>query len=104
MIIFVLNQKITGYMPNENLTEERKEEILTTNPYAIWVDEEINYPDSTKQYEMYYRDGVIVYEEVEPIEPPHEPTNAEIYENQMIIMSALADLYETSIEGGMINE
>ena len=74
MIIFVNNKKIFGYFPSAELTEERKQEILTENPYAVWVDEELNYPDETKQYEMYYIDGAIEYREVVQLEPEPEPT------------------------------
>lgn len=73
MILYIdENKKVYAWISNENL-HGRKDEILSTNPHAVWVYEEINYPDETKQYEMYYRDGEIVYVEVvEPIEP--EPT------------------------------
>lgn len=70
MLIFVMNEEIFAYYPSADLTEERKQEILTENPYAVWVDEEINYPDATKQYKMYYIDGVIEYREVEPTPEP----------------------------------
>ena len=71
MIIFVDNEKIFAYYPSADLTEERKQEILTENPYAVWVDEELNYPDETKRYEMYYIDGAIEYREV--VTPELEP-------------------------------
>ena len=76
MIIFVMNGDIIGYIPSADLTEERKQEILTENPYAVWVDEELNYPDETKQYEMYYIDGAIEYREIKQPEP--EPSLKEL--------------------------
>jgi hypothetical protein len=76
MIIFVLNTKITGYFPSADLTDERKQEILSENPYAVWVDEELNYPDDTKQYEMHYIDGSIEYREI--YQPKTEPTAEEM--------------------------
>ena len=75
MIIFVDNEKIIGYFPSAELTDERKQEILNKNPYAVWVDEEINYPDETKQYEMYYIDGVIEYRVIEPTPEPENETD-----------------------------
>lgn len=76
MIVFVENEKIFAYYPSADLTEERKQEILTENPYAVWVDEELNYPDDTKQYEMYYIDGSIEYREID--QPKTEPTAEEM--------------------------
>lgn len=75
MLIFVMNEKIFAYYPSADLTEERKQEILTENQYAVWVDEEINYPDATKQYEMYYIDGAIEYREIEPTPEPENVTD-----------------------------
>ena len=75
MMIFVFNNEIVGYIPSNNLTEERKAEILAENPHAVWTDEEFNYPDPTKQYKTYYIDGTIVYEEYEESEPT--PTQEE---------------------------
>lgn len=75
MIIFVMNEKIFAYYPSADLTNERKQEILAENPYAVWVDEEINYPDKTKQYEMYYINGVIEYREIEPTPEPENVTD-----------------------------
>ena len=76
MIIFVKNEKIFAYYPSAELTEERKQEIFAENPYAVWVDEELNYPDETKQYEMYYINGAIEYREIK--QPEHEPTTDEV--------------------------
>jgi prepilin-type N-terminal cleavage/methylation domain-containing protein len=39
-------------------------------------------------------------EETEEFANGHQPTNAEIYENQLIIMEALADLYAGGVENG----
>ena len=86
MIIFVMNEKIFGYIPSAELTEERKQEILTENPYAVWVDEEINYPDATKQYEMYYIDGAIGYQEI--VEETAEPTDEEILQAEILLNQA----------------
>lgn len=82
MIIFCIKDKIVGYIPNNDLTEERKEEILTTNPNAIWIENEnINPPDTTKQYAMYYIDGAIEY--VEIAEKVVEPTQLDRIEEQV---------------------
>lgn len=68
MIIFVENERIFAYYPDADLTEERKAEILSENEYAIFVHEEINYPDETKAYSMFYRNGVIEYREINKAE------------------------------------
>ena len=78
MMIFVSNNEIVGYIPSNNLTEERKAEILAENPHAVWIDEEFNYPDPTKQYKTYYIDGAIVYEEV--VTETTQPTQLDIIE------------------------
>lgn len=72
MIIFLLGNEIVGHYPPEDLTEDMKENILAEYPNAVWIDEEITYPDNTKSYKIYYIDGKLVYEEIE--EPKQEPS------------------------------
>ena len=80
MIIYVSNEKIIGYIPSGELTEERKSKILNTNPFAVWVNNEtIEVPDNTKQYDLYYRNGEIVYEEI--IEPEQQETQLDRIES-----------------------
>lgn len=96
MIIFVENKKIIGYISSAELTEERKQEIFSENPYAVWVNEEINYPDETKHYEMCYIDGAIEYREVKVPEP--EPTELEVLQNEVTALQlALVEQYETNL-------
>lgn len=84
MIIFVKNEKIVGYIPSAELTEERKTEILNTNRFAIWIDDEIiEIPDVAKQYDLYYRNGEIVYEEI--VEPEYEPTEQELIQAELLL-------------------
>ena len=77
MIIFIVDKKIIGHIPSTDLTEERKTEILNENPNAVWIDKEtIEAPDNTKTYDLYYRNGEIVYEET--VKPEIEPQETQL--------------------------
>ena len=94
MIIFLIDNKIVGHIPKSELTEERKQEILAENPFAVWVDaENIEYPDKNKEYLLTYENGEIVYTEIiEDAEPLSEAEQMQIetYLNTAFIADMMA--------------
>ena len=92
MVIFLSGNEVIGYYPPEELTEERKAEILAENPNAMWIDEEIKYPDYTKSYKILYVDGKLVYEEIEEQKPQFE------YEERISQLEATVALQKTQLQ------
>ncbi len=99
MIVFLNGNEVVGYIPNEDITEEEKVEILANYDNAVQTEEEFNYPDSAKRYTVRYIDGKFEYEEVE------EPEQSEVpdYEARIAELEAtIADMAKVISEG--VNE
>lgn len=81
MLLFLNNGRIIGYLPDENMTDDNRKQALDNG--AVEYDGELNLKNG---YDLYYRNGEIVYEEV--IKSEYEPINEELVQAEILLNQA----------------
>ena len=95
MLIYINDKRtVTGY--NTCLTSIEAQRYVDGRT-AFWVNSDV-FPDCAQGYEVYLdTDNVLKTRAKESKE--EIPTLADLYNNQIILMSAIADLYEAQAGG-----
>ena len=96
MLVYINEKRaVTGYNMCLTSTEAQR---YTDGKTAFWVNAEV-FPECAPGYEIYLdADGTLKTRAKE--EEPEIPTIEDLYNNQMILMGAIADLYEAQSGGG----
>ena len=86
ILIRVNGENITSRIPN--IDTVRASEIMKKWKNAVFIDKvnDFEFPTDGKNYNVVYRNGEIVYEEI--IEPEYEPTETELIQAELLLNQA----------------